>query len=66
MPKSGRCNAYEQRQGGQGRSSSLSFPNAGGSGRKYSWLSREALSLEKETRTISRCSRVFSVTTVTK
>ena len=38
----------------------------GGSGRKYSWLSREALSLERETRTISRSSRVFTVITVSE
>jgi hypothetical protein len=35
-------------------------------GRKYSWLSREALSLERETRTISRSSRVFTIITVSE
>lgn len=64
MPKGGQCNSCEQRQGGHRRSSALSLLITGGSGTKYSWLSREALSLERETRTISRYSRVFAASTV--
>lgn len=66
MPRVGSAMVMSSARGAREDQVPCPYLILGGSGRKYSWLSREALSLERETRTISRSSRVFSVITVSK